>query len=1442
MTKISSPNLHSSRSSAGRLLRAAGLLAAQLALCAAPAAAQAAGAGVLQAPSSTSAGSSSTQSLVGPPTTLSLACPGNIALWAPSAPAAVTLPVAVATGDCPGGATIVNTFNANGANASGSYPAGATTVTYTATDGCGNTSTCTTTVTVLVGTPTVRISQVYAGGGDLGAPVASDFVELHNTSIAPAVLTNWALQLTTSTGTAWTVVTLNTTIQPGRYLLVGLNSGTAVDAPGLPAVDASGTFDLNAVANVGGKIALTSNNTPLTTSNPSTAVVVDFVGYGTGANWREPFVAGDSSMNAPPSTANLAVARLGCGSTDSNLNANDFAQGWPNPRNSATPARNGLSGNAVALPFLLEGGQSTRVVAGIHLCGTLDAPVGGTATIDLSTLGGASALALLDDGIGADEVAGDGLYSATIAVPLAQTPGSYALPVSFSDGTNTGGAYCLVRVTPASTPDNDNLASAQVVTGPYLTPVSVTGDLTGANSEVNPTLSSPVLPTSGMSNRRGVWYAVAGSGNRLTASLCATVPVFDSVMLVFGGTPDSLVQVAGNDDACGSLSSASWCSVSGATYWVFVSRFTTTPSTNAFSLTISDDGTPCTGAASIATCAPALGPVTTIESEPAFGPANNDGCETTPNRFRNITPAFPAITLRGTSRAYGSARDGDWYRFQSVAADVLSVSVTAQFQAQFEIRQLGAGGTCSSSGVVFQSPVGARCTTISGSFLTVAGNWYAVRIVDAGPPGVSSGVFPGAYAHNYMASVQLGGAPLNDMCANAFPITANGAPTVGLINAQTTNDGTSSCDATGADVWYRVTLTGTSSTLNIDTCGSTLDTVLSIYDSCGGNLIACQDSCLGTPCAAVTACISTPNLAAGTYWVRVSAKGTGFGTFPLRVSAFQANDTCAGALPIGVPSVTPGSTIGATSEVPAPPACTGPRGSAAQNFAYVAGVWYSVSVPTTQTVTLDTQSGASDTRIWVFDATSGCNGLVCVTANDDIDGSPFPSKVAFVAQAGVSYRVLVGVAGAQGTFVLTATGDARPSNDLCTSPTVMSGNSGSITGTTVGATGANNTSAAALPSCNGPYGFFDVWYAWTAPCDGVLSLDTCGSYDTVLSVHAGCPTLSASSEVACSNDGPDGCLPGSAMALSVVGGTSYALRVAGSNGAAAGSTFTLSWTFTDTTPPVIVTCPSPASVTADTSCSGLVPDFTSQLVIDESCGGVVVTQTPAAGTSLSLGVYSVQFDVVNGFGAPASCSTTFTVFSNDPDGDGTPDCADGCPLDPNKVEPGTCGCGVSDADMDSDGTADCNDGCPLDPAKIAPGSCGCGVAETDTDGDSTPDCVDGCPADPLKTAPGTCGCGVADVDTDGDSRLDCIDNCPSVANPSQLDQDGDNVGDACDNCVLLANPGQGDCDGDLQGDACEIANGVPDCNLNGIPDTCDIANATSQDLNANTIPDECETN
>jgi hypothetical protein len=142
-------------------------------------------------------------------------------------------------------------------------------------------------------------------------------------------------------------------------------------------------------------------------------------------------------------------------------------------------------------------------------------------------------------------------------------------------------------------------------------------------------------------------------------------------------------------------------------------------------------------------------------------------------------------------------------------------------------------------------------------------------------------------------------------------------------------------------------------------------------------------------------------------------------------------------------------------------------------------------------------------------------------------------------------------------------------------------------------------------------------------------------------------------------------------------------------------------------------------------------------------------------------------------------SAAMAVVAVDSDGDGTPDSLDGCPDDPDKTEPGTCGSGIPDVDSDGDGTLDCQDGCPEDPLKTAPGACGCGIPDTDTDGDGTPDCNDGCPTDPNKTAPGACGCGVADNDTDGDGVYDCEDNCPTVPNPDQADSNGDGIGDAC---------------------------------------------------------------
>ncbi len=212
---------------------------------------------------------------------------------------------------------------------------------------------------------------------------------------------------------------------------------------------------------------------------------------------------------------------------------------------------------------------------------------------------------------------------------------------------------------------------------------------------------------------------------------------------------------------------------------------------------------------------------------------------------------------------------------------------------------------------------------------------------------------------------------------------------------------------------------------------------------------------------------------------------------------------------------------------------------------------------------------------------------------------------------------------------------------------------------------------------------------------------------------------------------------------------------------------------------------------------------------------------PASSSSITPGVWvSPAFDLLaelidvttivgirvggNGWSFQGSVDNVSLVTAGpDADGDGTGDCADACPADPDKIAPGVCGCGTADDDSDADGVADCNDYCPADPFKVVPGICGCGTADDDGDADGTPDCNDACPTDPDKIAPGDCGCNVSDVDADGDGTADCTDNCLGLPNHTQDDIEVDGVGDACDNCPTVGNPGQANFDGDAAGDACD---------------------------------------
>src|SRR5690242_6302836 len=85
----------------------------------------------------------------------------------------------------------------------------------------------------------VVISQVYGAGGNSGAILQNDFVELLNRSSAPVTLSGWSVQYASATGTGNfsqnTVVPLSGTLQPGQYYLIKLAGGTTGTA--LPTAD-----------------------------------------------------------------------------------------------------------------------------------------------------------------------------------------------------------------------------------------------------------------------------------------------------------------------------------------------------------------------------------------------------------------------------------------------------------------------------------------------------------------------------------------------------------------------------------------------------------------------------------------------------------------------------------------------------------------------------------------------------------------------------------------------------------------------------------------------------------------------------------------------------------------------------------------------------------------------------------------------------------------------------------------------------------------------------------------------------------------------------------------------------------------------------------------------------------------------------------------------------
>lgn len=188
----------------------------------------------------------------------------------------------------------------------------------------------------------IVINEVYGGGGNSGATLKNDFVELINRGSSPVTLNGAYIQYASTNGAFGASGSITNplnnklalpsiTLNPGQKYLIQMAAGTGGSQNLLnPDFAPSGNSFPDqplALSGTGGKIALTSDSTSPTAANGSN--VIDFVGWGSGT------VSLFEGAGAAPATSNTtSISRTN--GIDTNNNNLDFIAGTPTPENSGS--------------------------------------------------------------------------------------------------------------------------------------------------------------------------------------------------------------------------------------------------------------------------------------------------------------------------------------------------------------------------------------------------------------------------------------------------------------------------------------------------------------------------------------------------------------------------------------------------------------------------------------------------------------------------------------------------------------------------------------------------------------------------------------------------------------------------------------------------------------------------------------------------------------------------------------------------------------------------------------------------------------------------------------------------------------------------------------------------------------------------------------------------
>jgi hypothetical protein len=466
----------------------------------------------------------------------------------------------------------------------------------------------------------------------------------------------------------------------------------------------------------------------------------------------------------------------------------------------------------------------------------------------------------------------------------------------------------------------------------------------------------------------------------------------------------------------------------------------------------------------------------------------------------------------------------------------------------------------------------------------------------------------GAFGNYTLASAIL--TPPNDLCSAAATLT-EGVPFAGN-SAGATGAAISSCGLDDTkDVWLAF-VPPVSATYEFHTCGSAIDTVLSLFESCSGAELACSDNAplfCGTGGAASSgSAIAAPLTAGVSYKLRLAGASDSEGPYQIFVARVAAaNDQCASAMPLTLDTTVAATLTGATASISA---CSRPASS---------DVWFSFTPAVTRHYRIQTCGSVATTVLSVHSSCGAAEEIGCGLATPEICPTGGASAVALLV-AGNSYRIRVADAGsaAGGAFQIRVL-VAAPSNDSCASPAPLP-----LALPTVGANIDATNDHADNCAGGGALGH-DVWFAFTPAQSGYHQFRTCagsGTLDTILSLHTAC----TGSAFACSSSDASVCGPAttaSVLTARLVAATTYLLRVAGA-GPVEGS-FTL---IAAAVPPPNDTCAAAMLVGNGVNSFDTLAATTDPITIDGSC---------------DLPFTAIQSDVWFRYTAPISGDTTVSL-------------------------------------------------------------------------------------------------------------------------------------------------------------------------------------------------------